>query len=45
MRVWDGRKTIFDRLTTASDTAEAFGVVEFALPVPAGMTGAQTRRR
>ena len=36
--VWDGRKTIFERLTTASDTAEAFGVVEFALPVPAGMT-------
>lgn len=38
VRVWDGRKTIFDRLTTASDVAEAFGVVEFALPVPAGMT-------
>jgi len=38
VRIWDGRKTIFDRLTTQSDTAEAFGVVEFALPVPAGMT-------
>ena len=38
VRIWDGRKTIFDRLTTEADTAEAFGVVEFALPVPAGMT-------
>ena len=38
VRIWDGRKTIFDRLTTASDQVEAFGVVEFALPVPAGMT-------
>jgi len=38
VRIWDGRKTIFDRLTTESDTAEVFGVVEFALPVPAGMT-------
>jgi hypothetical protein len=38
VRIWDGRKTIFSRLTTESDTAEAFGVVEFALPVPAGMT-------
>jgi hypothetical protein len=36
-RIWDGRKTTFDRLTTAADTAEAFGVVEFALPAPAGM--------
>ena len=36
-RVWDGRKTIFNRLTTESDQAEVFGVVEFALPVPAGM--------
>ena len=36
--VWEGRKTIFNRLTTASDVAEAFGVVEFALPVPDGMT-------
>ena len=38
VRIWDGRKTIFDRLTTAADAVEAFGVVEFALPVPAGMT-------
>ena len=37
-RIWDGRKTVFDRLTTERDTAEAFGVVEFALPVPSGMT-------
>ncbi len=38
VRLWDGRKTIFDRLTTEADQAEVFGVVEFALPVPAGMT-------
>jgi hypothetical protein len=38
VRVWDGRKTTFTRLTTAADAAEVFGVVEFALPVPEGMT-------
>ena len=37
VRVWDDRKTVFARLTSAADTAEAFGVVEFALPAPAGM--------
>jgi Cellulose-binding Sde182, nucleoside hydrolase-like domain len=37
VRVWDGRKTIFSRLTTEADTVESFGVVEFALPVPADM--------
>jgi hypothetical protein len=42
--VWDGRKTRFQRLTTAADQAEVFGVVEFALPVPAGMTRAHTAR-
>ena len=36
-RIWDGRKTVFNRLTTESDEAEAFGVIEFALPAPAGM--------
>ena len=36
--IWDDRKTIFTRLTTERDTAEAFGVVEFVLPVPPGMT-------
>ena len=44
VRIWDGRKTVFDRLTTAADRVEAFGVVEFALPVPAGMTEAQSAR-
>ena len=38
VRVWDGRKTVFDRLTTEADRAEVFGVVEFALPLPRGMT-------
>jgi hypothetical protein len=42
VRVWDGRKTIFSRLTTETDTVEAFGVVEFALPVPAGMNRGQS---
>ena len=37
VRVWDGRKTVFTRLTTERDVAEAFGVVEFTLPVPTGM--------
>jgi hypothetical protein len=36
VRVWEGRKTVFDRLTTAADQAEVFGVVEFVLPVPPG---------
>jgi hypothetical protein len=44
VRVWDDRKTIFDRLTTAADQAEVFGVVEFALPVPAGMTASHSAR-
>ena len=37
VRTWEGRKTDFARVTTAADTAEAFGVVEFRLPVPAGL--------
>jgi hypothetical protein len=44
VRVWDGRKTVFDRLTTEADKAEAFGVVEFVLPVRAGMTATQSAR-
>jgi Cellulose-binding Sde182, nucleoside hydrolase-like domain len=44
VRIWDGRKTVFTRLTTEADSAEAFGVVEFALPLPAGMTRAHTAR-
>jgi hypothetical protein len=43
-RIWDDRKIIFNRLTTESDRAEAFGVVEFALPVPAGMGRDHTAR-
>ncbi len=43
-RVWDGRKTIFDRLTTEADEAEVFGVVEFTLPAPAGMTRRHSAR-
>jgi hypothetical protein len=40
VRIWDGRKTRFTRLTTEQDQAEVFGVVEFALPLPPGMTRA-----
>lgn len=38
VRIWDDRKTVFNRLTTEADQAEAFGVVEFELPVPKGLT-------
>jgi len=44
VRVWDARKTVFDRMTTEADTVEAFGVTEFALPVPAGMTSHHSAR-
>ncbi|HQU86812.1 MAG TPA: DUF1593 domain-containing protein [Pyrinomonadaceae bacterium] len=37
VRLWQGRKTIFNRLTTEADQAEAFGVVEFLLPIPEGL--------
>jgi hypothetical protein len=43
-RVWDGRDSEFTRLTTESDEVEVFGVVEFALPLPAGMTAQHTAR-
>jgi hypothetical protein len=38
VRIWDGRKTVFNRHTTAADMSEAFGVTEFVLPVPEGYT-------
>jgi hypothetical protein len=41
--LWDGRKTIFDRLTTEADKAEVFGVVEFALPAPANVSSQGTQ--
>jgi hypothetical protein len=44
VRIWDGRKSVFDRLTTAADEVEAFGTVEIALPVPAGMKRDQSAR-
>ncbi len=44
VRIWDGRKTIFDRLTTETDRVEVFGVVEFALPVPTGFLATNTAR-
>jgi len=43
-RIWDGRKTVFEGLTTENDLAEVFGVVEFVLPIPQGMPrGASAR--
>ena len=36
VRIWDRRDTAFDRLTSEADKVEVFGVVEFALPIPAG---------
>ena len=44
MRIWEGRKTVFTRLTTDADQVEAFGVAEFALPLPAGMTASNTAK-
>ncbi|TWT97629.1 hypothetical protein Pla108_17810 [Botrimarina colliarenosi] len=40
--IWDGRKTLFNRLTTERDEAEVFGVVEFALPTPEGYSSSNT---
>jgi hypothetical protein len=44
VRIWDGRKTIFNRLTTETDQVEVFGVVEFALPLPAGFAATNTAK-
>ena len=38
VRMWDGRKTIFDRPTTEADDVEACGIVEFRLSAPAGFS-------
>ncbi len=38
--IWDGRKSLFDRLTTEADKVEVFGVTEFKLPKPQGYTSA-----
>ena len=42
VRIWDGRKTVFNRLTTEADMAEVFGVTEFALPKPEGFSTQNT---
>jgi hypothetical protein len=44
VRIWDGRKTVFNRLTTETDQAEVFGVVEFALPLPAGFAATNSAK-
>ncbi len=44
VRAWHGRRVAFPRLTTAGDHAEIFSMVEFAVPLPAGMTRAHTVR-
>ena len=44
VRIWDDRKTVFDRWTTEADRAEVFGVVEFVLPLPAGFTRTHSAR-
>lgn len=44
VRVWDGRKTVFDRLTTEADQVELFGTVELALPIAAGFSAAHTAK-
>jgi hypothetical protein len=40
VRVWNGRKRVFERMTSEADKVEVFGVVEFSLPLPADF-GAQ----
>lgn len=42
--VWDGRKTVLNRLPSEADHVEVFGVTEFTLPLPAGMTRNHTAR-
>lgn len=37
VRIWDDRNSSFQRLTTAADRVEVFGVVEIAVPVPPGL--------
>jgi hypothetical protein len=44
VRAWDGRVTGFNRLTSSADAVEIFSVVEFALPLPEGMTRAHSAR-
>ncbi|MBN8732684.1 MAG: DUF1593 domain-containing protein [Acidobacteria bacterium] len=44
VRMWDGRRTVFDRLTTEADKVEAFGTVEFAIPLPEGMRREHTTK-
>ncbi len=43
VRIWHGRMTGFNRLTTAADEVEAFGVVEFAIPLPEGFGEAKVK--
>lgn len=42
--IWDGRKTVFNRLTTEADRAEVFGVTEFALTLPKGFQTTNTAK-
>lgn len=44
VRVWDGRKVTFDRMTTEADKIEGCGEAEFALPLPRGMTRDHTAK-
>lgn len=44
VRIWDDRKTIFSRHTTESDAVEVFGVVEYSVPAPPGLTAAHQIR-
>lgn len=40
VRIWEDRKTVFNRHTTAADKAEVFGTVEWVLPLPSGTSSA-----
>ena len=38
VRLWEDRKTIFERHSAEADVGEAFGIVEFVLPKPGSFT-------
>jgi hypothetical protein len=38
VRIWEGRKTDFSRYSSAEDRVEVFGVVEYAIAAPSGLS-------
>lgn len=44
VRIWQDRKTTYNRHATEKDKSEAFGITEFVLPKPGGYTAANSSR-